>query len=68
MHPYHEIMLRPLVRDGGRIHQDPDVDTTNLHVPGPAAGRGRRRGNVIAVPVIASSIIAAVLLLGSFGW
>ncbi|HUE47301.1 MAG TPA: hypothetical protein VMO81_13705 [Aestuariivirgaceae bacterium] len=68
MHPYHEIMLRPLVRDGGRIHQDSDMEMTKLYVLGPAAARGRRRRIVIAVPVIASSLIATVLLLGSIGW
>jgi hypothetical protein len=67
MHPYHEIMLRPLLRDGGRIHQDPDVDTTKIYVSGPDAARTRRRRIVIAIPAIASGLIATVLLLASLG-
>jgi hypothetical protein len=67
MHPYHEIMLRPLLRHGGRIHQDPDLDITKFYVPRPEAARGRRRRIVIAIPAIASGLIATVLLLASLG-
>lgn len=58
MHPYHEIMLRPLIHREGRIYDDPA-----LHEPRELHGRGPRAGSTTRGIKLAALLAALGVLL-----